>query len=217
MLLNVSNPNVNFKYSVDDIIWKVRTAYATGMYQLYADCLYIENNRGGDITTGNQTPDRVEELRLELTKQIFVRNVAPTLVISGEHSSKSGIEYILNLTSSDPGDDTITEWLIDWGDGTEPELVTGNPQSVTHIYATSGLFTISAKATDEDGTWNANTVDVEITVPAIPWISGDPEILEGREYVLDLHKNNATITQWIINWGDGSATEIVDGSLDKAT
>ncbi|MDR2755031.1 MAG: hypothetical protein LBC20_04935, partial [Planctomycetaceae bacterium] len=48
-LLNASNPNVNFKYSVEDIIWKVRTAYATGMYQLYADCLNIENNRGGDI------------------------------------------------------------------------------------------------------------------------------------------------------------------------
>jgi hypothetical protein len=48
-LLNASNPNVNFKYTVDDIIWKVRTAYATGMYQLYADCLNIENNRGGDI------------------------------------------------------------------------------------------------------------------------------------------------------------------------
>jgi hypothetical protein len=83
VLLNASNPNVNFKYSVDDIIWKVRTAYATGMYQLYADCLYIENNRGGDIATGNQTPDRIEEFWLELTKQIFVRNVAPTLVISG--------------------------------------------------------------------------------------------------------------------------------------
>jgi hypothetical protein len=70
-LLNASNPNVNFKYSVDDIIWKVRTAYVTGMYQLYVDCLYIENNRGGDIATGNQTPDRIEEIRLELTKQIF--------------------------------------------------------------------------------------------------------------------------------------------------
>jgi hypothetical protein len=47
VLLNTSNPNVNFKYSVDDIIWKVRTAYATGMYQLYADCLHIENNKYG--------------------------------------------------------------------------------------------------------------------------------------------------------------------------
>ncbi|MDR2439644.1 MAG: hypothetical protein LBE12_09795 [Planctomycetaceae bacterium] len=45
VLLNASDPNVNFKYSVDDIIWKVRTAYATGMYQLYVDCLHIENNR----------------------------------------------------------------------------------------------------------------------------------------------------------------------------
>jgi hypothetical protein len=38
-LLHVSNPNVNFKYSVDNIIWKVRTAYVTEMYQFYADCL----------------------------------------------------------------------------------------------------------------------------------------------------------------------------------
>ncbi|MDR0605098.1 MAG: PKD domain-containing protein, partial [Bacteroidales bacterium] len=186
------------------------------MYQLYADCLHIENNRGGDINVGNQTPDQVEEIRIELAKQIFVRNVVPTLAIAGEFTSKPGIDYVLNLSSSDPGDDTITSWLIDWGDGTEQEFVTGNPKTVTHIYATSGLFTISATATDEDGTWNANTIDVEITVPAIPWISGDPEILEGREYVLDLHRNNTTITQWIINWGDGSETEIVDGSLDKA-
>jgi PKD repeat protein len=79
-------------------------------------------------------------------------------VIAGEPTSKPGIEYILNLTSSDPGDDTITSWVIDWGDGTEPELVTGNPQTVTHIYTQSGLFTISAKATDEDGTWNGCSI-----------------------------------------------------------
>jgi hypothetical protein len=81
VLQNASNPNVDFKYSVDDIIWNVRTAYATGMYQLYADCLHIENNRGGDIATGNQAPDQIEEIRLELTKQLtkkfFVRNVVP--------------------------------------------------------------------------------------------------------------------------------------------
>ncbi|MDR2642854.1 MAG: putative Ig domain-containing protein, partial [Planctomycetaceae bacterium] len=213
-LLNASNPNVNFKYSVDEIIWKIRTAYATGMYQFYADCLHIENNRGGDIVNGNQTPNQIEELAIELTKEIVVRNVAPELVISGNAATKPDEEYSLQLSSSDPGEDTITSWTIDWGDGTQ-SVVEGNPQNVSHIYKSSGQFTIAATATDEDGTWNANTVDVEVVQHAVPWVSGDPEIFEGREYTLNLNANNAKILQWEINWGDGKS-EIVEGSLNKA-
>ncbi|GHT26508.1 hypothetical protein FACS18942_04080 [Planctomycetales bacterium] len=97
-LLNASNPNVNFKYSVSDILWKVKTAYATGMYQFYADCLFIENNRGGDITTGTQTPDRIEEIRTELTKQIFAeihqRNMGRGNQ-GGQESSVGSVFYCL--------------------------------------------------------------------------------------------------------------------------
>jgi hypothetical protein len=214
-LLNASNPNVNFKYSVDEIIWQVRTAYATGMYQFYADCLHIENNHGGDIFNGNQTPDLVEEFAIELPKAIIVRNVAPELVIIGNTTTKPNDEYSLQLSSSDPGDGTITSWLINWGDGTE-SFVEGNPQNVLHVYTSSGQFTISATATDEDGTWNSNTVDVEVALPAFPWVSGDPEISESRVYTLDLHANNANILQWQIDWGDGNS-EIVEGTLNKAT
>ena len=85
-------------------------------------------------------------------------NVAPSLTISGNATVDEGAVYTLNLASSDPGADTITEWEISWGDG-NVETVTGNPASVTHTYADGdNNYTISATATDEDGTTAANSI-----------------------------------------------------------
>ena len=88
----------------------------------------------------------------DYTTIISVNNVAPTLTISGAANVNEGAIYTLNLSSSDPGTDTITSWTINWGDGTQ--VVTGNPSSVTHTYADGpNSYTISATATDEDGTF----------------------------------------------------------------
>jgi hypothetical protein len=92
----------------------------------------------------------------------MVHNVAPTLSISGAADVDEAAVYTLNLSSFDPGPDSITSWTINWGDGSE--VVTGNPTSVTHTYADGDAnYTISATATDEDGTFAAgNTVDVMV-------------------------------------------------------
>jgi hypothetical protein len=84
------------------------------------------------------------------------------LAISGASDVDEGSVYTLNLSSLDPGDDTITSWTINWGDGSE--VVSGNPSSVTHTYADGDAsHTITATATDEDGTFAAgNTVGVTV-------------------------------------------------------
>ena len=91
-----------------------------------------------------------------------------------------GPAYTLNLSSSDPGADTITQWTINWGDGTQ--VVAGNPTSVTHTYADGDAnYTISATATDEDGTYAAgNTVSVTVhnVAPTLA-ISGASDVNEG--------------------------------------
>jgi hypothetical protein len=78
--------------------------------------------------------------------------------------------YTLTLSSSDPGADTIASWDIDWGDG-NVETVSGDPTSATHIYSSGpNDYTISATATDEDGTWAAgNTVDVHVNVVIVAY------------------------------------------------
>ena len=113
--------------------------------------------------TDNGTPNA------STTKTITVNvlNVAPTLTISGAATVDQGANYTLNLSSTDPGADTITGWLINWGDGTE-SVIAGNPPSVTKTYPLGGsTYTITATATDEDGTYSSNTLDVAVTAPNV--------------------------------------------------
>ncbi len=86
------------------------------------------------------------------SKTIAVKNVAPYLTIGGSGLVNEGLAYVLNLSASDPGDDTITSWTINWGDG-NTQTVSGDPSSVAHVYADDGDYSITATATDEDGTY----------------------------------------------------------------
>src|SRR5207244_5202047 len=68
------------------------------------------------------------------TVSVTVNNVAPTLAISGATDVNEGSPYTLNLSSSDPGTDTISSWTINWGDG-NTQVVGGNPSSGTNLFA----------------------------------------------------------------------------------
>ena len=149
---------------------------------------------------------------------VAVDNVAPTLVISGSASVDEGSVYTLSLTSSDPGDDTIASWAIDWGDAIE--IVAGNPASVTHTYADgANSYTISATATDEDGTYSSNSVSVAVAnVAPTLVISGSANVDEGAVYMLGLSSSDPgddTIASWTIDWGDG--IEVVAGNPASVT
>ncbi|MBI2805844.1 MAG: hypothetical protein HYX68_12765, partial [Planctomycetes bacterium] len=151
---------------------------------------------------------------------VSVNNVAPSLTISGAGSVNEGVLYTLNLASSDPGADTIQSWSINWGDG-NIQSVSGNPSSATHIYADGpSSYTISATATDEDGSYSANTVGVSVNnVSPTLTISGPGSVDEGALYSLNLASSDPgadTIQSWSINWGDGN-TETVSGNPASVT
>ena len=118
----------------------------------------VDDGNGG-ITTDSTT--------------IIVANVAHTISATGDTTVAAGSTYTLNLSESDAGDDTISEWHIDWGDGTI-ETIVGNPSSVTHVYQNEGLpHNIVVSATDEDGTYtNSKVISTART-------SGDIFILDG--------------------------------------
>jgi fibronectin-binding autotransporter adhesin len=155
---------------------------------------------------------------VSITRAVTVANVAPTLIISGASAINEGAPYLLGLASTDPGPDTITSWTIDWNDDTAVQTVSGNPSSVMHTFA-DGLATrtITAKATDEDGTYNAGnsvTVTVNNVAPTLT-ITGASTVNEGTPYVLSLASSDLgadTIASWTIDWNDGSAVQIVSGS-----
>jgi RHS repeat-associated protein/uncharacterized delta-60 repeat protein len=91
---------------------------------------------------------------------MIVDNIAPSPRIEGNASALPGTPYTINLAHEiDPGPDTITKWVIDWGDGSNPDGgapgqdYPANAVSATHTYAVGGNFTISGSITDEDGTY----------------------------------------------------------------
>jgi Ca2+-binding RTX toxin-like protein len=150
---------------------------------------------------------------VELVFDVNVDNVAPTLTIAGASTVDEGGLYTLSLASADPGTDTITGWTIDWGDG-HIENVAGNPSDATHTYADGAANrTISATATDEDGTFSAlSTVGVAVAnVAPTLVISGASTTDEGAVYMLNLSSSDPgadVITGWTIDWGDGIVENI---------
>jgi Ca2+-binding RTX toxin-like protein/6-phosphogluconolactonase (cycloisomerase 2 family) len=131
-------------------------AAATSATHVYVD--------DGDYTVrvGAQDEDGIYISPNQVT--VAVSNVVPTLTLAGNASVDEGSSYTLSLSASDPGRDTITEWQINWGDGSSVETISGNPESVEHIYSDGAAqHQVSATATDEDGTFNAgNSVTVTV-------------------------------------------------------
>ncbi|WP_372895392.1 DUF4347 domain-containing protein, partial [Stieleria sp.] len=118
--------------------WATLASFGIDDEGTYTIGLQVNDGNGG-VTTATTT--------------VTVINAAPVISATGAANALSGSSYTLNLSATDPGDDTITSWRVDWGDGT---IVTygGNPSSVTHTYSVAGLtHNLLVSATDEDGTW----------------------------------------------------------------
>ena len=191
------------------------TGSGTGSF----DCTYPDGPASSTVSVELDDSDGADSNIDSIV--VSVANVAPVVTISGDPNVNEGSLYTLNLASSDPGVDTISGWSINWGDGQE-EAISGNPSGVTHTYA-DGLSspTITATATDEDGSFSANPLpitvnNVEPTVDAGP----DHEILAGQfidknATFSDPGFDNpalATLERFTstIDWGDGSLPEEVD-------
>ena len=98
----------------------------------------------------------------DLFLEINVANVVPTLTATGNATALGGTAYQLNLGANDPGADTIDHWTVNWGDG-QTETLDGNPGTASHVYGrTGGAFTIQASATDEDGTYSADPINLAV-------------------------------------------------------
>ncbi len=131
--------------------------------------------------------------------------------MSGLASVNEGSLYTLNLTSSDPGPDTISAWEITWGDG-NVQTVSGNPASVTHTYADDAAgYTISAKATDDDGTYNAGiTLAVRVDNVAPQLTPMDDQFLNSGDSLPSVTFTDPGADTWsaTLDYGDGTVIQV---------
>ncbi|HEV3082404.1 MAG TPA: PKD domain-containing protein, partial [Gemmataceae bacterium] len=153
------------------------------------------------------------------TSTATITAIPPTLTISGPSSITEGATYTLNLSASGG---TPTSWTIAWGDG-NPQTVSGNPSSVTHVYADGpSKVTITATAASSGGTSSSNALAVTVNAiaPAIS-ISGASSVNEGSLYTLTLtgtpdSVDSDSITGWKVTWGDG-VVQNVSGNPSSVT
>jgi hypothetical protein len=99
-------------------------------------------------------------------------------ISSGTTSPRPGAPYTLNLAPSNPAANNaaITQWVINWGDGTSITVSSPNiPAAVTHIYAQAGNYSITATATDELGN-TANSNSVTVQGPAVSVQQGQSQV-----------------------------------------
>jgi len=146
-----------------------------------------------------------------------VTNVIPTLTLTGGGMVSEGTPYTLQLHATDPGQDTINQWTITWGDGGAPQTVNAGPNTtVTHVYGQQGRYTVGATARDEDGGpySAAGTVTASILqgpAPTITSIATEGPGLEATNPVgLDFaYTDLGTDTHSIrVNWGDGTSEDV---------
>ena len=147
------------------------------------------------------------------TQSISVQNVAPTIAISGATATSEGALYTLTLGAvSDPGTDTVTSYVVHWGDGNSNTYGTNGVK--THTYADGPASrAITVDLIDEDGTFldraNAKSVTVDNVAPSIA-ISGAASVNEGSVYTLTLgavtDPGQDTVSDYIVHWGDGNTT-----------
>ena len=150
---DVSDPDGDETFTYAWSVTKNGVSYDTGESITTESTFTFTPDDDGTYVVSVSVSDGVGQRTVSET--IVVGNVGPTLELSGAPSVVEGSIYTLNLSSADPGDDTISQWEINWGDGSSPEIFLGNPASVEHIYADGyTVFAITATATDEDGTYD---------------------------------------------------------------
>ncbi|HRO56561.1 MAG TPA: PKD domain-containing protein, partial [Nitrosomonas europaea] len=149
--------------------------------------------------------------------RVNVNNVAPTIALSGLPEVDAGVSYTLNLGAiTDPGDDTVISYIVNWGDGSSN--IYDAAGEVTHTFAAEGNYTISVDLVDEDDTHTAAGTLVVAVNPVI--IPDGVSVNAGIDAVIDEGSvftrtitfsdgEDAGADGWTysVNWGDGSTIE----------
>ncbi len=96
----------------------------------------VDDGRGGTV---------------DALRQLTVTDTEPTVTMSGPANPVAGQPAVFIIGVTDPGADTITDWAIDWGDGTRT-TGTGSPTTATKTWTGPGTHGITIQVVDEDGT-----------------------------------------------------------------
>ena len=160
-----------------------------------------------------QTAHSLTTLRIEDTPPALADSVTDV-------TADATGSVVLNLAATDPGEDPIVSWQVNWGDGTVTTYA-GEAPTATHAYAEEGVYTVSLAAKEPTGGGYGGRLyglgSIEATVnevgDPVPQISAS---LDRDLYFEDFAEVRLTfsatdpggdpVTDWLIEWGDGTTS-----------
>jgi hypothetical protein len=103
------------------------------------------------------------------TLNITISNPPTAPIINGPNEGKPDVTYDFGFISTDPDEEDISEYIIDWGDGNLDEYIIGPFSSgqeafANHTWVVDGEFIITAKAKDINGVEGPETT-LPINIP----------------------------------------------------
>ena len=183
-----------------------------------------------NYTAGAAIPQRVIALEVMAadgtssvaTTTLTTNDVLPTITVTGGGQVARGATNTINWTYTDPGHEAVTNWLVDWGDGSGVQTLAGSATSSTHAYSSDGNYT--ATVTSEQ-TVLGNQVTADSTaafnvVPVIPVVTltGNAHVNELASYSLGFSAVDPNpIDNWAIDWGDGTPQDVLPGTATGGT
>jgi hypothetical protein len=197
-------------YSFDfnnDSVYEVSNATGLAQYTFPVAGTYPVNvqvsNAFGESTTA--------------TYDLVVDVVPPTLALTSTPAMPTvnvGAPFQLNLSFTDPGNEPVESYSVNWGDGSiQTYNVATEGLQPTHIYQfgdTTYNVTVF-NVTDSEGTFgvlgslNVTVNDVSPTIA----LAGASQVVEGLPYTLTLgavsDPGPDIITGYTVSWGDGSS------------
>ena len=114
------------------------------------------------------------------TAEVEVVDVAPTLTLGAlAHTAGAPTQFAISAVV-DPGLDSVTSWIVHWGDGAAP--TTSSTPNPSHVYPSYGPYSIVVDVIDDDGTHLAvgttTAFQADTVAPVITSLVVDDAVLE---------------------------------------
>ena len=141
-------------------------------------------------------------------------NVPPTVVITAPNSVAAGALYAISLGDLiDPGQDTMIDCNLYWGDGTSDDCFSAiGGGSLFHLYGTSyGNPTLTVRVEDEDGIFVAASKTITVTGVTAN-LNADRSSAGGYESQTLTNTGTYSPLDAVLSWSASEGTVIDEGN-----
>jgi hypothetical protein len=158
------------------------------------------------------------------TMAVTVETASASVSLAGDTGATINSDYVVTETLSDPGSHTLSAYSISWGDGATtsdsgtPLGFTGSyADTLTHTYADSGTYSVTASADTEQGTVTAATSVVAAPVFYAADDGNGFTVGQAFDLTPTFTDPGHTLASYTVSWGDGSTDNTYSSSATLFT